>query len=851
MTYTRSPIPDADTAPQDRTSPTLALKFSREVVYLYDVRERRYVYVSAAAEYVLGVKPRDLLENGLAALEAVVETQDRPVLRQAWAEVENSADGVCSRFEYRLRRPDGELVWLSEWQTPVSQDGAGSLLAGGIRDVTRRKLAEQELTSAKLQLEHRVAERTRDLENALQGLAKSEARLKEAQSLALMGSFERDLKRNSCFWSEALFRLLGYWGKTPDPSPLLLRSHVHPEDLEDFDTAVKAAIEGEPPQHAAFRFIRVNGDQRYCRFLIEMTRDAGGKPERFRGILQDISAIRRAQELQELDAERLEALVELSRMRGDDLETIGSFVLTRAIDLTRSDAGFIHLLYHDEGLMPLIYTGEDVKSCPTLGKAEHFQPDGDSLWAKTMREGQPVILNDYPATGGGRLPDNHFDIERVLVSPIIDEGRVQGLLVVGNKHQDYDDSDVKQLRLLGEGMWHHLRSLRERQALIAAKQAAESAAKVKSEFLANMSHEIRTPLNGVLGMLQLLKTTHLDSPQLRYVDTAISSGETLLVLLSDILDVSRIETGALQLESEPFVLEQMLSPVTTLAERQALQKGLSFNVDISEQTPRLLKGDPSRLRQILFNLLGNAVKFTDQGFVRLSIQPFRPGRNGSLHLLFEISDSGIGIAHDSQARIFEPFTQGDGSFARCHQGTGLGLNIVRRLVELMNGNVEVQSEPGMGSTFSAVVELASCQEADTPADADTAGVPLADSQPGRLSVLLVEDNPVNLLYATEVLKELGHTVRAVTNGLQAVEAIKDNGYDVVLMDVQMPVMDGLEATRRIRSSGAADSRIPVVAMTAHAMYGDRERFLAAGMNDYIAKPFNPDELADLLKRLMD
>jgi PAS domain S-box-containing protein len=386
------------------------------------------------------------------------------------------------------------------------------------------------------------------------------------------------------------------------------------------------------------------------------------------------------------------------------------------------------------------------------------------------------------------------------------------------------------------------------QSLATLLEAAQTAVRTRNEFLANMSHEIRTPINGIMGMTLLALQTELNAEQASYLRTVSGSADSLLEIVNDILDFSKIESHKLELEIVEFHPRQCIQEAMRQLDVRAREKGLDLVSHVSSGLPERLTGDPHRLRQVLMQLVGNAIKFTGAGEVALRVEE-EAGPAGQVRLRFQVKDTGIGISREKQETIFAPFCQADGSSTRKYGGTGLGLAIASRLVQMMGGRLSVESELGVGSTFHFVANFgaaAAPSEAACGGSAATGAPEQAAAHaaaPRILRILVVEDNPVNRKVAVGLLRKRGHQIDTAENGLEALRALETGTFDVVLMDIQMPEMDGLQATTAIREmERGSGAHLPIVAMTAHAMHGDREICLAAGMDAYITKPIMPKEL---------
>ena len=527
--------------------------------------------------------------------------------------------------------------------------------------------------------------------------------------------------------------------------------------------------------------------------------------------------------------------------------------LEEAQRLTQSEVGYLHYINDDQESIELVtWSASTLKHC-TAAHDSHYPVAQAGIWADTVRSKQPVIHNDYQhMEGRAGYPEGHFPLTRHVGVPVLEGSQVRMVMGIGNKAAPYDNTDVLQVQLIGDNLWKLVILQRTMVELANARDQAQTASRAKSTFLANMSHELRTPMNGVMGMVDMALRRATDPQQIDWLNKSKSSAQHLLAVINDILDISKIEAERLTLEQVSFRFGEVLENLFSLVGHVGEEKQIKLLVDLDPEIPRqVFLGDPLRLGQILLNLAGNALKFTDHGSITVRARRLEDKPDGVL-LRVEVDDTGIGIAPEAQQRLFAPFEQADGSTNRKYGGTGLGLAIAKRLVQLMGGEIGVESTPGQGSTFWFTIRLGKSTDAALPTPTFTgksADERLLKEYAGT-RILLTEDEPVNQEVSRGLLEDAGLVVDLAEDGEQALELAKQNTYALILMDMQMPHLNGIEATMAIRALPAY-AQTPILAMTANAFDEDRLVCLDAGMNDHIAKPVDRDRLYETLLRWLD
>lgn len=487
---------------------------------------------------------------------------------------------------------------------------------------------------------------------------------------------------------------------------------------------------------------------------------------------------------------------------------------------------------------------------PDLVLVDLRMPEMDGLELLSVLTQESPETPTIVVSGTGALHDAIEALRRgawdYVTKPIHDMAVLQHAL----------EKSLEQARLIRENRLYreHLEDevSRRTQELEQARDDAEEASKAKTQFLANMSHELRTPLNGIIGLTDLLVEGSPSEEQREYLNMVRQAGRELLAIVDNLLDMSSIEAGRMVLREATFSIRDTLSELFRVLEIQARWKNLDLTFSIAPDVPNEVSGDAGRMKQVVSNLVVNAIKYTERGKVNIAIAtlPKEKGDDdGSIRLSFIVSDTGVGISHQKFAQVFEPFALAESFMTKKYGGAGLGLAIAREIARKMGGDITVESSEGKGSHFTFTAVLGG---GGVLVDDDGKGLPRIKGVDAPLQILLAEDDVINQKLTTYFFEKQGHSVVSVTNGIAALEALAKGGFDLVLMDIQMPDMDGVEATKRIRSarSGTLDANIPVIAMTAHVMSGDKERFLAAGMNEYIAKPVDFNQLVKAVEKAL-
>ena len=715
--------------------------------------------------------------------------------------------GIPYEVEYRFKRAaDGAYRWHLGRALPM-RDGAGVIKqwVGTCTDIHEQKTAKEELA-------RHVAERTAELSVAnalLHSRIRERDRAEERNRQILAHSLDVicTIDEQGCFSqvSAAAREIFGY-----EPEELIGRRYielVHPQDQAKTNAAAAAIMRGEAAVDFENRYIRKDGSF----ITISWAANWSESEKTMFCVAHDITDRHHSTEQLRASEERFRSVA----------QSLGDAIIS-------SDARGEIIFWNQAAETIFGHTAVEVLGRPlSLIMPERFRARHDEGLRRHQATGEARVIGQTVELLGLHKDGREFPVELSLSTWETKEGRFYTGIV----------RDITARRKIKE-------------ELRAAKEAAEAASRAKSEFLANVSHEIRTPLNGILGMTDLALELELSREVRQHLGVVKMSGLSLLTLLNDLLDFSKIEAGKLTLEKIAFDLRARLETTLAPLRVRAETKGLNLLLRIDPEVPAAVVGDPTRLGQVITNLVDNALKFTDTGLVRVEVGQMEQSL-GQSRLQFTVADSGVGIPLDKQRIIFEAFEQADGSTTRHYGGTGLGLGICARLVEQMQGRIEVESAPGQGSKFKFTAAFGLAPEGAAPVPETSPE--LLRNAPARtgLHILVAEDNPVNRAVAAGLLERTGHRVSLANDGHDAVSLYRRDRFDLVLMDVQMPALDGMAATREIRNLEAKLGRsAPIIAMTAHAMAGDRERCLAAGMNSYVSKPLTKESLLAAIDSVM-
>jgi PAS domain S-box-containing protein len=721
----------------------------------------------------------------------------------------------------------------------ANQDASENALRKAGADLERRvEQRTAELAAANDVLTQEIQER-KQIETALR---ESEERYRDIFEHANDIIYTHDLEGNYASVNRANEAITGY--SVEESLKLNALQVIAPEYRELAKSMLERKCAGE--KTAAYEIEVISKDGRRVALEINSRLNyQNGIPVGVQGIARDITTRKRAEKERAVISEIIESL-----NRTHNLDEFLKCVHQSIGKVLYAENCFVALYDKETGVFQRpLYVDKYTPAPP--------QRLSKSCSAYVYRTGKPLLMtldvfNDLRKSGEvefvGKLSPSWLGVPLKTPSDTI------GVLVVQHYEREnvYSQRDMEFLTTVGGQVALAIQRRKAEEEVKQARDMALESARLKSEFLANMSHEIRTPMNGVIGMTGLLLDTSLSQEQLEFAQTIRSSGEALLTIINDILDFSKIEAGKLHFETLDFNLKQTIDGAMDLLCERARDKKIELSSWIEIDVPMELRGDAGRVRQVLMNLIGNALKFTDQGGVTVHVTK-ESDTNSEAVIRCEITDTGIGITEAAKTTLFQAFTQADGSTTRKYGGTGLGLAISKQLVELMDGEIGVVSELGQGSTFWFTAKF-------TKADEEVRTSPTTTPPPSATKaefathlqnklILLAEDNIVNQKVAVRQLQKLGYRADAVADGREAVEALQRIPYDLVLMDCQMPHMDGYEATAEIRRREGTGKHTAIVAMTANALAGDREKCLAAGMDDYISKPVRPEELAKALERV--
>jgi len=783
---------------------------SRDVIGLHNP-DGTYRYISNSIQELLGYEPNELI--GRNPFE-FFHPDDLPGSGNATTAPALN-DGSESKTEYRMRRKDGHYVWLETMAKPIFDDhGQLVNIQTSSRDISQRKEQDDLLKSK---------------QNELMAFVRA------APAAIAMFDKNVDYIATSQKW-------LQDYGL--ENNNVVGKNHfeVCPGHWEGLKPQFEQALKGKVHKSSETRFVGADNSYSWIRYEIRpwyMGNIIGG----IIMLTEDITEQKRAQRLNEIQQKRVEEVYRIISEVSGDFEAQISRVLAMATRHLNMEQGMLGQIEEGEYILLDAFTNKEKFAIGTVFDLSKtfcgFLQDGNRLMA---------VANVTESNYNGHPAHQQWGVEAFIALNVYVNGKRFGSLSFWRKHalaKEWEQIDKDFVQLIGQWVGSAIERSHFERALIDAKRRAEEASQAKAQFLSTMSHEIRTPMNAVIGMTHLLEQEDPKPAQLDNLKTLRFSAENLLALINDILDFNKIEAGRVTLEEVPFNLAALLEGVRQSMRYRIEEKGIYLQTHLDPAVPQYLLGDPVRLTQVLNNLVGNAIKFTNQGGVQVNVQ-LKAAQNSAVTLHVQVHDTGIGIAPGKLSSIFESFTQASSDTTRKYGGTGLGLAITQKLLSVMNAQIKVKSTLEQGSTFYFDISLKVAPQ-QTLEVAQNEPVTGQELPAGNASILLVEDNEINKKVARKFLRKWGLEPDMADNGKMAVEMASQHEYDIILMDLQMPVMDGYEAAQKIRQlPGNHYEHLPIIALTASAMTEVRDRALAAGMTDYISKPFNPVELKQKL-----
>ncbi|CAN1212455.1 histidine kinase [Tumidithrix helvetica PCC 7403] len=874
---------------------------SPQLLYVFDPIDGNYLYVNKQSLNILGYIPETIRQRGFQFFLDILHPDDRSLFVQSLLFWETAKDGEVSTSEYQVRHQDGSWRWMRSQEVVFSRNeyGIPNKVLGTTQDVTDLKAAEQDLYQLNQSLEAKVEKRTSELKEREEQMRSLSSRLELAVKSAQIGIWEWDVVLDKLIWNEQMHELYGTSPSSFDGSYEVWLSRLHPDDRPNAQIFTKMVLQGEVEYDTEFRITHPNGTIKFIKAYALIHRDPQGLPIKLIGVNFDISDRKLTEARLKEQAQREALLREITQRisQAIDLSAIFDTACHEIRQFMHTDRVGIFKFYPDSNFDDGEFVAESVLEGfdSVLAIKVRDRCFGERYVAQYQQGRIQAIDDIYNA----ELLDCHrdvlaqFQIRANLIVPLLNGEELWGLLCI---HQCSDSRHWKKFEIkfiqqianqlaiaiqqasliqqlqkeLLERQTAEAQLTKTNQILAISNEELMRATRLKDEFLANMSHELRTPLNAILGMSEGLQEEvfgAISPQQRRALQTIENSGTHLLELINDILELAKIEAGQVQLHCTFVSIEQLCQASLAYIKQQAFKKQLQLEVKIPSNLPTMLL-DQRRIRQVLINLLNNAVKFTPEGgHITLEVT-YLPSLAEKTNfsasgfppqdfIRIAVIDTGIGIAPENLNKLFQPFIQIDGALNRKYEGTGLGLALVKGIVELHGGKVGLSSEVGIGSRFTV----------DLPCDNRSLLSPEVtnDINPDRNStlreteetvgelksplILLAEDNEANISTISSYLGAKGYRMLLAKNGQEAIAMTKASLPDLILMDVQMPVLDGLEATKLIRAD-LQFAHIPIIALTALAMPSDRERCLAAGANEYLAKPVKLKQLATVIQQLL-